>query len=366
MHFLLVTFIGLFACSNSSEAPSTTPETVDRNTALDRLVQKWSRSQNQFTMEMKGLSDMERLYVVRQILGDPKAEHSPRLCLTLNQQHQDYCIQMLGRSHIWDIPIYQDNVVNTPSPNVTSCSEKDVWCLTSTAIQETKHGGIDRAEQICTGLSDLQAREECFFQSAEQISKQDRVGSLEQAFTFCNKTSAYQEHCHAHIIEYAASTFQPPANLLQVMEDHAGPKTEHLQAYYLTMKARHSPNNRFLSHWDKHSVQTLIFLQTQSKEVRTLTEWINVFEDNQTTMVMDSLKLDEEINNYWVQQGKAQHPSKLYLSLETRPFSEDKSQDLQIAMVAALVQLRFPLDAIASESVHPTIQWMLNRASHKR
>ena len=67
-------------------------------------------------------------------------------------------------------------------------------------------------------------------------------------------------------------------------------------------------------------------------------------------MVMDSLKLDEEINNYWVQQGHAQHPSRLYLSLETRPFSEDESQDLQYAMVAALVQLRFPLDTIASDS----------------
>ena len=95
-------------------------------------------------------------------------------------------------------------------------------------------------------------------------------------------------------------------------------------------------------------------------------DWIGLFEDSRSALVMDSLKLDEEINNYWVQQGQAQHPSKLYLSLETRPFSEDKSQDLQFAMVAALVQLRFPLDAIASESNHPTIQWMLNRASHKR
>ena len=132
------------------------------------------------------------------------------------------------------------------------------------------------------------------------------------------------------------------------------------------MKARHSPNNRFLPYWDKHSVQRLIFLQTQVKETRSLTYWINTFEDNLSTMVMDSLKLDKEINNYWVQQGHAHPTSKLYLSLETRPFSEDKSQDLQFAMVAALVQLRFPLDAIDSESVHPTIQWMLNRASHKR
>ena len=120
-------------------------------------------------------------------------------------------------------------------------SEKDVWCLTSTAIRETKHDGIERAADICGGLPDTQAREECFFQSAEQITKQDRVGALEQAFTFCNKATAYQEHCHAHIIEYAAATFQPPANLLQVIADHAGSKTDKLQAYYLTMKARHRP-----------------------------------------------------------------------------------------------------------------------------
>ena len=366
MHFLLVTWISFFACSNNSDAPSASSETVDQNTGLERLVQKWQRSHNQFAMEMDALSDMERLYVVRKILSDPKAEHSPRLCQTLNKQHQDYCIQMLGRSHIWDIPISEEVVETTAQVKIEQCSENDVWCLTSTALQETKHGRIERAADICDRLPDTQAREECFFQSAEQISKQDRESALEQAFTFCNKINAYQEHCHAHIIEFAASTFQPPANLLQIIKDNAGKKTAHLQSYYLTMKARHSPNNRFLPHWDRHSVQTLIFLQTQPKEAHTLTDWIDGFVNSRSTMVMDSLKLNEEINNYWIQQGQTQHPSKLYLSLETRPFSEDEYQDLQFAMVAALVQLRFPLEAIVSTSNHPTIQWMLNRASHKR
>jgi hypothetical protein len=238
MPFLLVTWISFFACSNNSDAPSASSETVDQNTDLERLVQKWQRSHNQFAMEMDALSDMERLYVVRKILSDPKAEHSPRLCQTLNKQHQDYCIQMLGRSHIWDIPISEEVVETTAQVKIEQCSENDVWCLTSTALQETKHGRIERAADICDRLPDTQAREECFFQSAEQISKQDQLGALGSAFTFCNKVTAYREHCYAHIIEYAAFTFQPPANLLEVIEDHAGPKTEQLQAYYLTMKGR--------------------------------------------------------------------------------------------------------------------------------
>ena len=93
------------ACSSGSDAPSASSETVERTAELDTLVQKWKRSQNQFTLEMNTLSDMEKLYVVRQILSNPKAEHSPKLCTTLNKQHRDYCMQMLGRSHIWDIPV---------------------------------------------------------------------------------------------------------------------------------------------------------------------------------------------------------------------------------------------------------------------
>ena len=367
MHFLLTIWIGLSGCSNTPDAPSTSSEKVDRNTELERLVQKWQRSQNQFTMEMNALSDMERLYVVRQILGDPKAEHSPRLCQTLNKQHQDYCIQMLGRSHIWDIPVSQNIIEDTLSSNVTTCSEKDVWCLTSTAIQETKHGGVGRAADICGGLPDTQAREECFFQSAEQISKQDRMGALEQAFTFCNKITAYQEHCHAHIIEYAAQTFQPPPDILVIIESNASERQSgFLQNYYLTMKARQSPLNRFVPYWDKHSVQTLIFLGTQTKADHTLSHWIELFTQSQSNLSLHELKLDEEINNYWIQQGRAQHPSKLYLSMETRPFSEDESLDLQFAMVAGLIQREFPVDKIKTQSEQPTIQWMINRADHKR
>ena len=97
-----------------------------------------------------------------------------------------------------------------------------------------------------------------------------------------------------------------------------------------------------------------------------MTHWIELFEDTLPTLNTRELKQGEEINNYWIQQGKAQHPSKLYLSLETRPFSENESQDLQLAMVAGLIQRHFPVDTIKAESHNTTIQWMLNRASHKR
>ena len=82
MRLVSFTLMGLIACSGELEPPSATSETnMIRQAALDALVQKWKRSQNQFTLEMKTLSDMERLYVVRQILSNPKAEHSPRTCV---------------------------------------------------------------------------------------------------------------------------------------------------------------------------------------------------------------------------------------------------------------------------------------------
>lgn len=367
MRLVSFTFIGLLACSSAPDSPSPSSEVMDQNAALDTLAKKWKRSQNQFTLEMKALSDMERLYVVRQILSNPKAEHSPKLCQTLKKQHRDYCMQMLGRSHIWDVPAPKGVVKIATEVNVEQCTKNDVWCLTSKAILEVKHGRIIEAKKLCGSLSDNQAREECFFQSAEQIAKQDRFGSLEDAFTFCEHTTAYREHCDAHIIEFAATTFQPPLEQLSIIEGYvAKDQVSFLQDYYLTMKARQSPFNHFTPYWDKHSVQTLIFLSTQSKSDHSLSHWIAAFQKTRSLLHTHELKQDEEMNNYWVQHGRAQHPSKLYLSLETRPFSEDESEDLQFAMVAGLIQRQFPVGTIKKESKHPTIQWMINRASHKR
>lgn len=355
------------ACSNATDPTPVSADSINQSESLDVLADKWKRSQNQFTLEMAELSEMERLYVVRQILGSPKADHSPRLCQTLNKQHKDYCIQMLSRSHIWDIPVATDTIVRTKPIEISDCATNDVWCLTSTAIQDTRHGRIEQAKKICASLPDVQAMEECFFQSAEQIAKQDRSGSLEDAFTFCRRTTAYREHCHAHIIEYAATTFQPPLELLTTIEDNLPTQqSSFLKDYYLTMKSRHSPFNRFIPHWDKHSVQTLIFLSTQTKSDRSLQDWIELFATALPTLNIYELKQDEEINNYWVQQGRAQHPSKLYLSLETRPFSDEESLDLEFAMVAGLIQRQFPVDTIKQQAVHPTIQWMIDRSRNKR
>ena len=361
----------LLGCSNNLGSPNVTPsepvDPNDRQTEIDALAKKWKRSQNQFTLNMKELSDMERLYVVRQILSNPNAEHSPRLCQTLSDPHQEYCMQMLSRSHIWDIPLVTQSIIRTTRPHVEGCDDNDVWCLTSKAIQEAKHGRIEQSAKICESLLDAQSIEECFFQTAEQIAKQDQTNSLENAFTFCQNTTAYLEHCHAHIIENAARTFQSPPDLLTIIENKVSKQqSTFLQEYYLTMKARQSPFNRFIPYWDKHSVQTLIFLSTQSKVDNSLSHWIELFHEAQSTISTHTLRQDEEMNNYWVQQGRAQHPSKLYLSLETRPYSKDKSLDLQFAMVAALIHRRFPVDTIKNQTEHPTIQWMLNRASHKR
>ena len=374
MHFVALTLlwnIVVLGCSNSpetSQTPQTTPvQEHEDKPDLDALVRRWKRSQNDFTARMKSLSDMERLYVVRQVLANPKAEHSPRLCQTLSKQHHAYCIEMLGRSHIWDIPIEDNgNLESESNLDNTSCASNDVWCLTNDAVQNAKHGHPDTARKLCASLPDTQAREECFFQTAEQVAKQDQHKSLETAFQLCAETTAYRSHCHAHIIEFAATTFQSPTEQLNVIKQYGASKSEFLQQYYLTMKARHSPQNPHLPHWDKHSVQTLLFLQRQTKVDRSLTEWIARFHDAIPTLKLDSLNLDGEMSSHWIQHGRAQHLSTLYLSLESRPYSENEALDLKMAMIAALIQLQFPVTAVTNEVSHPTFQWMLNRASHKR
>jgi len=374
MHFVARTLLWnmvVLGCSNGPETnqtPQTTPvQEYEDNPDLDALVRRWKRSPNDFTARMKTLSDLERLYVVRQVLANPKAEHSPRLCQTLSKHHHAYCMEMLGRSHIWDIPI-KDNGIRESEGSIdnSKCTSSDVWCLTGEAIQRAKHGHSGIARDICASIPDTQAREECFFQIAEQVAKQDQPKSLETAFQLCAETTAYRSHCHAHIIEFAASTFQSPPEQLNVIKQYGAAKADFLRQYYLTMKARHSPQNTHLPHWDKHSVQTLLFLQRQTKVDQTLTEWIEQFQDVIPTLNLDALDLDEEMSSHWIQRGRTQHPSTLYLSLETRPYSENVELDLKMAMIAALIQLQFPVTAVTNEASHPTLQWMLNRASHKR
>ena len=93
--------------------PSTSSEKVDRNT-------NWKTGTKVATQSKSVHDGDERLIGYGTTLWsdksrDPKAEHSPRLCQTLNKQHQDYCIQMLGRSHIWDI-VSQDVVEDAYRP----------------------------------------------------------------------------------------------------------------------------------------------------------------------------------------------------------------------------------------------------------
>ena len=363
--------LGVLGCSGNPESTppvqTEAPTSYDNQEELDALAERWKRSQNDFTGRMKKLSNLEQLYVVRQVLANPKVEHSPRLCQTLSKQHRDYCMEMLGRSHIWDIPVADDRSQVPPSSGQhTTCVPSDVWCKTAEAIQDAKHGKVDNARAICASLPDTQAREECFFQTAEQVAKQDQPTSLETAFQLCAETTAYLSHCHAHVIEFAAATFQSPPEQLNIIKQYGASRSEFLEQYYLTMKARQSPQNRNLPHWDKHSVQTLLFLQTQKQADRSLSDWIAQFQSALPTLQLDSLELDEEMSSYWIQQGRAQHPSTLYLSLETRPYSENETLDLKMAMIAALIQLQFPVTEATNEVSHPTLQWMLNRASHKR
>jgi hypothetical protein len=335
---------------------------------IENQIDLWSTNPSSFIESMENFTTLEKLYIVRQILANPNAIHNPALCRTLDNSHQPYCMEMLGRSHIWDIPVEEtsNSISVSSTESVSNCVPTDVWCLSMKAIQQAKYGTMDKAKAICRSIQDAQAREECFFQTAEEIAKQEFPDSLSIAFQFCAETSAYRSHCHAHIVELAASTSHSILEQLNIIEQSNDPKYQLLQQYYLTMKARHSPNNPHLPHWDRHSVQTLLFLQGQSKTDRPLSEWLSLFHQVLPTMEVTPLKMEGEMSGYWVQSESLQHPSTLYLSLETRPFSEDVESDLEMAMIAALVQLQFPVMAATAEVSNPTIKWMLNRASHKR
>ena len=361
---MLVIF--LLSCLSTSN----TEYTKDEIQVLDirQQIELWSTDPLTFSDSMRDFSVLERLYIVRQIMANPKAVHNPALCRTLDKSHQSYCMEMLGRSHIWDIPI-EESSMPKPEMNthrVSGCASTDVWCLTTKAIQHARYGTMEEASIICRSLYDKQAREECFFQTAEEIAKQDIPMSLEKAFQMCAETFSYRSHCHAHIIEFAASTSQPSNVQLDIIAEYEDSKARFLRQYYLTMKARYSPDNANLPHWDKHSVQTLLFLQGQSKTDRPLSEWIALFQQARPTLESTPLKLGGEMSSYWIQRESSQHPSTLYLSNETRPFSEDEVLDLEMAMIAALVQLQFPVMTATNEVSNPTLKWMLNRASHKR
>ena len=88
-----------------------------------------------------------------------------------------------------------------------------------------------------------QALEECCFKVLSK-SQSKTVRSLEDV-TFCKQTNAYQ-HCHAHIIEDASTTFQPPPEQLPSLKKmYEGPSV--IASRLLSqMKARHSPFNRFI------------------------------------------------------------------------------------------------------------------------
>ena len=76
-------------------------------------------------------------------------------------------MQMLGRSHICNIPVSKDVVMKTQSVNVDECSENDVWCLTS-VIQETKHSSVEAA-QICASLSDTKHSKSVSFKALNKL-----------------------------------------------------------------------------------------------------------------------------------------------------------------------------------------------------
>ena len=369
MLFLLFHQFNL-ACDTKSPVPPPEIQNASFQQEIPALINLWQRDQRDFTQVMSMHSEQEQLLVIREILRNPQLPHTPELCRSLPKSNQGYCEKMLSRSHLWDIAVTEKPLATSQKSIDTQCGTQDDWCLTQSAVKKVRKSQISEAKTICQSIQNTQGMEECHFQLAEELSLQGQPNNISTAFEICQKAPSYLEHCHNHIIEELAQSRNSKLTVEIVLEK-LSTQQPYLQDYYLTLKALNTPSEDSLPNWDQHSAQTLLFLQWHHaqgnrKKDRSLKEWLNIFEQAPKEIFEQSLHLPYPIVSHWIQHGSRQLPSVYYLSLEKRPYSPDTAQDIKLAMVAALVQMEYPVEMIAQNELDSTIQWMLKRVPKKR
>jgi hypothetical protein len=93
-----------------------------------------------------------------------------------------------------------------------------------------------------------------------------------------------------------------------------------------------------------------------------LAEWKKLFIDSMVNVEkMSVIKLKNPITDIW---NKANTLTVNYLSLHKRPHSKDTEEDLELALLAGLIQLHFPLETIQEEIQSPVMKWMLGDTNH--
>lgn len=352
----------VLGCTSDTVTSTLPPTPLPSNDALN-TVDSWPQHKSIFFKNMSTLTEIERLQIVRRILHDPQSPNTPDLCRNLQTEHnRAYCASLLNRSHLWEVA-----VVEAPSEavyQIEGCPNHDAWCITNVAIKHSFKMNAIEASRTCSSIQEARSREECLFQVAEQLIETDNPTYFTDAFDLCSQAPSFRNHCQSHLIEQLAKSNNSNSTLVQLLteihQQSALFPTEPVD-YFYSQRALYFPNDVTLPLKHLNSVQTYQFLREQPKSTQSLQDWIDQFREyKQNFSQFAPIKVDGHIQNYWI---GIQAPKTYYLSIEKRPTSEDHTLDLQLAMIAGLVEFRFPLDMIRQEYATGPIHQMLSKVN---
>ncbi len=370
---MMVLMLFFFACMGSSSSP----DPVDTSA----YIVLWNDEPNRFVEEVGILPLEEKMIIVRSILEEPSSHHTPQLCRLFEGQEKEYCNQLLYRSHIWEFEQIKQNRKNERHPvglrsqksmemktieaNYSQkCRLDNSWCIEEEAKQNITDENILFSKGLCQSIPKEQAREECFFQIAEELIKKSPPSQTPEVMRLCAYSNSYQESCYAHVIEKMAENsselfpdYKREISNFWATKDIKFEKQ--LLDYLETSFARRSPLSNEISFIHRHSALTFSFLQKENKQDLYLEEWIEMFRKNHIASVISS---DIKIRDYWSPLRDRGQAHCLYLSLSYRPCSKDEEKDLELAMVAALLQQDFPVTKIR-ELQDDTLRKMLNKVN---
>lgn len=354
---IVLLFLIVFGCSE----PEPTSQSPQPAVEIEPWIELWQSEPHAFVRKSGTLSETEKMLVVRTIIRTPDLPRMPLLCSILSNKDQQYCNDMLSRAHLWEITIPKEPEGEKPT-HAKICPQNDEWCLIRTANSLISNGGVKPSVKLCERIATNVGKEECFFQIAEN-SSQIPSNPISASFELCQSAPHYIEHCQAHVIEGIASSTRSTGTALNAIQAWSKSNESLINSpvdYFYTLRSMQFPNDTTLPVVHRASVQTFSFLMEQKKVSRSLDEWIVHFVGRKnSTRPFNTVDLSMPIINYWVD---SQTTNNYYLSLETRPTSSNLETDLRLAMLAALLQLQFPMHKIHLPALSEIEQWMVIRS----
>lgn len=369
--------------------PQPIPQSNEDHSNTDWIA-LWKQDKQRFTntMQRSGLSNEEKMVVVRSIIVDPSTAKTPQLCSVLQGSDAKFCDKMLYRSHLWESSTIQQNThsaisyiptvkisLETIHPVVTdACTTENVWCITQQAFRAIQQNDIVTAQGYCEAIMDNQpnntARDECYFSLAEMLISQKTDDAIIVALQTCAHTKIYQEHCYSHLTEILAKNTNldilstVPDTLTQIQQYFSNDPifANKMCQYYATLLTVRKPNLTSVDTQDQNSALVLLFIQHQRSADKTIEEWKTLYQDFVTenqSLISIPMASGKNIRNMWNDVSKVNLPYRYYLSQSLRPYSKDIEEDWALALVAALQQQKFPTEKIKQSSNNAIIQWML-------